>query len=144
MFNNIFELALITPTMDSIIGLQKIRKDDEPIDNGIIYSIHRIDEGTIDIGYIEKLKDLGLEKILGEYRFDYRFGRKNHLKILIDTLYELNHRKVIGEGVFRFNKNLIRHLNVLGWPIENIATSQSNKDRLYNMDKMKVIQKRWV
>ena len=85
--------------------------------DGIIYTLYSDEFNSLKVGFAEN--DKVLEKILSSKTLillEMKKGNKKDLCLLITTLKELG-IKYSDNLYFKYSSSLMRHLNILGWPI---------------------------
>ena len=84
---------------------------------GIIYTIYSDTFNIIELGFAENNKILETKlSQKGSILLDKKRGKKQELKLLIETLNELG-IEFHSQFKFQYSKALMRHLCTLGWPI---------------------------
>ena len=125
------EKLLIKPTLNSINQIGFFKQKSEKPQSGFLYTGYRGHDEKIVIGFTYSMKTLiSKQRNLGFNLVGKRNGLKNDESILKGTLLELGYHQSKSDGSYNYSLELLRHLEMLGWPIEGIYHSQKN--RIYN------------
>ena len=109
---SLFQITLQTCTE---LSLYKQSKNINP--KGNVYTLYRDLDKTLLIGFTNKIKEITvLYETLGYKLVGNRHGTEIELKTLNETLNELGYRQN-KNFTYYYSKNIMRYLNILGWPI---------------------------
>tara|TARA_Y100001968_G_scaffold44728_1_gene34809 strand:- start:127 stop:513 length:387 start_codon:yes stop_codon:yes gene_type:complete len=85
---------------------------------GYLYTCFHEYENKVLIGFIKSIDaDSKYYRESGYRVVEKRSGSKKESDLLKKTLIELGHEDQNSSGVYSYSKELINHLNILGWPI---------------------------
>ena len=113
---NKIEKSLLHPTIQVVAELEVYKQSKSDKEFGYLYTLYRSEDKNILIGYTTELSKLKiLYESIGYKLIDKREGKKNELRILKDTLFEIGY-KPNNQCGFYYSSNLMYYLNILGWP----------------------------
>tara|TARA_Y100001968_G_scaffold130726_2_gene119320 strand:- start:3480 stop:3863 length:384 start_codon:yes stop_codon:yes gene_type:complete len=117
------EQDLIIPSIDCILELGLSKRYPK---KGFVFTLYRDYDKKIVLGFT---KDINfMNKLNCNYLLiDKRTGNKSELKLLKSTLFELGHTNILKNDCYKYSKNLIRDLNILGWPIGRLSNRKKIK-----------------
>tara|TARA_B100000700_G_C14793726_1_gene737164 strand:+ start:57 stop:446 length:390 start_codon:yes stop_codon:yes gene_type:complete len=100
---------------NEIVPYYKLKED---LEIGYIYTYFNVLKNKMLIGFIQSSEiPTILYKENGYMFIEKRSGTKRESDLLKKTLLELGHEDNNSTGIYNFSKELINHLNILGWPI---------------------------
>lgn len=119
MVSKKIEKTIFKTTVNSLFELGLFQQKSKLNESGIIYTICRMSDKKIFIGYRNELSEIKKTYFNNDDSLiETRPGTKNELNLLKSTLLELGHSQENNFGCYEYSQTLIRHLNILGWPIE--------------------------
>tara|TARA_Y100001968_G_C19307300_1_gene692295 strand:- start:131 stop:523 length:393 start_codon:yes stop_codon:yes gene_type:complete len=123
-----YEKAITSYLSQTITELALISPNHSKLPKGFIYTFLCRVKMEVKIGHTfnmclmkENMEDKG-SILIGK-----RNGNLNEFSVLQSTLYELGHEEKMLEGYYNYSNILIRHLNLLGWPIGDLGKLRIQK-----------------
>ena len=123
---NFFERALIQPIIDVNTSLEVYAQNKTSSKLVLIYTFLRESDKSVKIGFTNNLCDSDIESSLGikDYKLiGKRIGSKREYRLLLITLNELGYKYNINDLTYNYSSKLIKHLKLLGWPINSLNKS---------------------
>tara|TARA_Y100001968_G_scaffold333393_1_gene395983 strand:+ start:3222 stop:3614 length:393 start_codon:yes stop_codon:yes gene_type:complete len=121
------EKSLLHPTIEVLTELQLYKKSKTNVLNGYVYTLYNDSDKKILIGYTSNITNLTrLYYGIGYKLKEKRKGTNRELKLLKETLLELGFKEN-NDYSFDYSINLLKYLNILGWPSGNLNQSKRLK-----------------
>ena len=116
---DLIEQALVAPCMDSVIAVTERYQYLDEHQGARVYTAYRELDHTLCVGFAQDLNHVEREslKARGYVLFGEREGTVREHRLLLMTLKEIGFLSTYGSRYFTASKDLLRHLNNLGWPL---------------------------
>tara|TARA_B100000029_G_C17586850_1_gene961364 strand:+ start:450 stop:827 length:378 start_codon:yes stop_codon:yes gene_type:complete len=111
------EKALVAPVMEVVTELSIYRKGKQHISSGLVYTLYEPIGKTIKIGFCPNASDINQLNESSSLVAIKKNGSKRYEELVRSTLKELGFYPKNEEGDYKYSKELVKHLKVLGWPI---------------------------
>tara|TARA_Y100001968_G_scaffold217938_1_gene200565 strand:+ start:44750 stop:45148 length:399 start_codon:yes stop_codon:yes gene_type:complete len=128
MYIQKLEQSLLHPTMQVLAELKVYSQSNNISELGYLYTCFRKLDKKLLLGFTRSIELI--EGPLFEKQFliiGNRHGRESELNLLKSTLNELGHFKSQNSDAYKFSKSLIKHLELLGWPIGKLSNNNYSK-----------------
>ena len=130
----VLEQALVAPCMESVIAVTERYQYLEEYRQARVFTAYRELDHTLSIGFAEELN--GEQRQLLDDRgfvlFGEREGTQREHRLLLMTLQEIGFSSTYGAGYFTASRQLLGHLQNLGWPLGQLQAllnrSSGSKD----------------
>ena len=129
-YNNINKYMLLNTYYDKNVSIKKSKIKANNNKFGFIYTLYKFNEGLIILGYTEnisyinkisKLNNISIIGISNGYEYD--------LNLVVSTLNELGYKYFRNKFIYKYSKEFLYHLELIGWPKENNAKYQDKSSK---------------
>ena len=129
-YNNINKYILLNTYYNNNVSIKKSTIIANKNKFGFIYTLYKFNEELIILGYTEnisyinkirKLNNISLIGISNGYEYD--------LTLVISTLNELGYKYFRNKFIYKYSKQLLYHLDLIGWPKENNSKYQEKSSK---------------
>ena len=129
-YNNINKYILLNTYYNNNVSIKKSTIIANKNKFGFIYTLYKFNEELLILGYTEnisyinkirKLNNISLIGISNGYEYD--------LTLVISTLNELGYKYFRNKFIYKYSKQLLYHLDLIGWPKENNSKYQEKSSK---------------
>lgn len=116
---DLLEQSLVAPIMESVIAVTERYQYLNEHQGARVFTAYREVDHTLCIGFAEDLNTAERQNLdsRGFVLFGEREGTIREHRLLLMTLQEIGFSACYGPRYFTASKDLLRHLNNLGWPL---------------------------